>query len=177
MKFRIKAKFVGYVQNFPRFGLVWPVKKYYLFVQMICSAVCGRVLIFYFVTIGGLKNWIVWRKEKGLEELNILALFGTEILHQFRPDIADLWVLKNWTPGLNHADMGSLGPGGTKLWVTRHVPPKRPYTFLGPLSPCSPKDPHFYQLSLKHPPTNGTNPLSPKDPDTTLSLKDPHFSF
>ena len=142
---------------------------------MICSAVCGRVLIFYFVTIGGLKNWIVWRKEKGLEELNILALFGTEILHQFRPDIADLWVLKNWTPGLNHADMESLGPGGTKLWVTRHVPPKRPYTFLGPLSPCSPKNPHFYQLSLKPPPHKRYKHLVAKRPWHTFVTQRPSF--
>ena len=38
----------------------------------------------------------------------------------------------------------------------------------------SPKDPHFYQLSPSDP-LFSTNSLSPKDPDTSLTLKDPHF--
>ena len=37
--------------------------------------------------------------------------------------------------------------GGTQLWVTRHVPPKRPYFFRS----FSPKDPHFYRLSPNDP--------------------------
>ena len=37
--------------------------------------------------------------------------------------------------------------GGTQLWVTRHVPPKRPYFFRS----LSPKDPHFQQLSPNDP--------------------------
>ena len=44
-------------------------------------------------------------------------------------------------------------------------------TFLRSLSP---KDPHFYQLSPNDP-LFLTNSLSPKDPDTSLSLKDPSF--
>ena len=40
----------------------------------------------------------------------------------------------------------------------------------------SPKDPHFYQLSPKDP-LFLTNSLSPKDSDTSLSLKDPSFSY
>ena len=39
----------------------------------------------------------------------------------------------------------------------------------------SPKGPHFYQLSPNDP-LFLTNSLSPKDPDTSLSLKDPSFS-
>ena len=39
----------------------------------------------------------------------------------------------------------------------------------------SPKDPHFYQLSPNDP-LFLTNSLSPKDPDTSLSLEDPWFS-
>ena len=61
--------------------------------------------------------------------------------------------------------------GGTQLWVTRHVPPKNP-TFFRSLSPI---DPHFYQLSPDDP-LFFTKSLSPKDPDTSLSLKDPSFS-
>ena len=61
--------------------------------------------------------------------------------------------------------------GGTQLWVTLYVPPKRPYFFHW----LSPKDPHFYQLSPDDP-LFLTNSLSPKDPDTSLSLKDPSFS-
>ena len=62
--------------------------------------------------------------------------------------------------------------GGTQLWVTRHVPPKKNPTFFRLFSP---KDPHFYHVS----PNDRlflTNSLSPKDPDTNLSLKDPSFS-
>ena len=40
----------------------------------------------------------------------------------------------------------------------------------------SPKDLHFYQLSPNDP-LFLTKSLSPKDPDTSLSLKDPHFTF
>ena len=36
---------------------------------------------------------------------------------------------------------------GTQLWVTHHVPPKRPYLFSLAFS----KDPHFYQLSPNDP--------------------------
>ena len=50
-------------------------------------------------------------------------------------------------------------------------PAKRPYFFRS----LSPKDPHFYQLSPNDP-LFLTNSLSPKDPDTSLSLKDPSFS-
>ena len=39
------------------------------------------------------------------------------------------------------------GGGGTQLWVTRHVPPKRPYFFLLAFT----KRPHFYQLSPNDP--------------------------
>ena len=42
---------------------------------------------------------------------------------------------------------GHCIPGGTQLWVMRHVPPKRPYFFRS----LSPKDPHFYQLSPNDP--------------------------
>ena len=62
-------------------------------------------------------------------------------------------------------------PWGAQLWVMLHVPPKRPYFFRS----LSPKDPHFYQLSPNDP-LFLTNSLSPKDPDTSLSLKDPSFS-
>ena len=53
----------------------------------------------------------------------------------------------------------------------RHVPPKRPYFF----SLAFTERPHFYQLSPNGP-LFLTNSLSPKDLDTTLSLKDPSFS-
>ena len=48
------------------------------------------------------------------------------------------------------------------------MPPKRPYLFHS----LSPKDPHFNQLSPNDP-LFLTNSLSPKDLDTSLSLKDP----
>ena len=65
-----------------------------------------------------------------------------------------------------------LGGGSTQLWVTRHVPPKKTQHFFRSLSP---KDPHFYQLSPNDP-LFLANSLSPKDPDTSLSLKDSSFS-
>ena len=49
---------------------------------------------------------------------------------------------------------------------------KKTPTFFRSLSP---KDPHFYQLSPNDP-LFLTNSLSPIDPDTSLSLKDPLFS-
>ena len=70
----------------------------------------------------------------------------------------------HWRAGMIHTR------GGTQLWVTCHVPPKRPYFFRS----LSPKD-HFYQLSPNDP-LFLTNSLSPKDPDTSLSLRDPLFS-
>ena len=64
-------------------------------------------------------------------------------------------------------------PGGTHLWVTSHVPPKRPYFFSLAFSESPP--PNLYQLSPNDPLVL-TNSLSPEDPDTSLSLKDPSFS-
>ena len=52
------------------------------------------------------------------------------------------------------------------------MPPKRPYFFFRSLSL---KDPHFYQLSPNDRPFL-TNSLSQKNPDISLSLKDPSFS-
>ena len=62
------------------------------------------------------------------------------------------------------------GGGGTQLWVTRHMPPKRP-SFLLAFTERPPFLPTFTQWPLFL-----TNSLSPKDPDTSLSLKDPSFS-
>ena len=50
--------------------------------------------------------------------------------------------------------------GGTQLWVTHHVPPKRPYFF----SLAFTQDLHFYQLSPNDPLYILTNSLSPKWP-------------
>ena len=61
--------------------------------------------------------------------------------------------------------------GGTQLWVTHHVPPKRPYFFSLAFTERPPFSPTFTQWPLFL-----TNSLSLKDPDTSLSLKDPSFS-
>ena len=68
----------------------------------------------------------------------------------------------------NHA----WGGMGTQLWVTCHVPPKRPYFFFARFHQKTPILPTSTQRS----PIFKRNSLSPKNPDTSLSLKDPPFS-
>ena len=81
---------------------------------------------------------------------------------------SNLPLIQAWRLQSTTISIPNFPGGGTQPWVTRHVPPKRPYFFRW----LSPKDPHFYQLSLNDP-LFLTNSLLPKGPDTSLSLKDP----
>ena len=63
-------------------------------------------------------------------------------------------------------------PGGTQLWVTLHVPPKTPYFFSLAFTERPPFLPTFTQW-----PPIFNKLLVTERPDTSLSLKDPHFAF
>ena len=82
-----------------------------------------------------------------------------------------LWNTENIWTAISFLFAIGLCLGGTQLWVTRHVPPEKPYFFSLAFTDRPPFLPTFTQCPLLL-----TNSLSPKDPDTSLSLKDPSFS-
>ena len=98
---------------------------------------------------------------------------GVATLNSALPTSSELQVHKYRGGRLSRFTSNEPGDSrGTQLWVTRHIPPKRPYFFFSlAFTERPPFLPTFTQWLLFL-----TNSLSPKDPDTSCHSKTPHIS-